>query len=346
MTEGKRFKRLVRARARKTGESYTTALRHFRVRRPEDDDMPQIEWKKIARPDFGFSLSVLDDWEEELTLTGGLEAVRFADSSGKWRCTVLSWPALPGRDARSLAAQQLSAVEAGGSRTNSDTVDLSVAGRPAVRQSWDYVDGDERYSECNVVILAEWGGYTLALRSPIDADTGVFDEIVARFELVEPPPPIVRELLAGVDPRERIAPISAPPRDAVVPCEVARVELYEHVGRQAGRVYLRDADGARELCMYTGEPESYAIAAGYRGQEFARPMSHDLAIAALEAAGGELDSAVIGPLREGTYFAQLGVRAASGDLTWIDSRPSDALALALRRPGTTIWVDDDLLVSL
>lgn len=344
MTERKRFKRLVRARAHKTGESYTTALRHFRTRRPEDHHMPENQWKKIARPDLGFVLSVPDDWEE-LAPTGALEAVRFGDSSGAWRCAVLSWPALPGSDARSLAVQQLPALEADANRTNLDIVDLTVAGLAAVQQSWDYVDGDERYRECNVLVIAEWGGYTLALRSPIGDQTALFDEITARFELVEPPPPVVRGLVADVDPPERIEPASAPPRDAVVQCEVTQVELYEHVGRQVGRVFLHDATGARELCIYTGEPESYAIAAGYRGQEFPRPMSHDLAIAALEAAGGELDSAVIGPLREGTYFAQLGVRAASGDLTWVDSRPSDALALALRRPGTTIWVDDDLLVG-
>jgi bifunctional DNase/RNase len=344
MTQGKRFKRLVRARARKTGESYTTALRHFRARRRESDHMPEIEWKKIARPDYGFVVSVPDDWEE-LTPMGGLEVLRLADGGGERRCAVLSWPAIPGRDARSLAVQQLPALEADSSRTNFDIVDLTVAGLSAVRQSWDYTNDEEQYSECNVLVIAEWGGYTLALRSPI-GDTGLRDEITARFELVEPPPPIVRGLIADVDQREMLAPVSAPPRDAVVQCEVAQVELYEHVGRQVGRVLLRDTTGTRELCMYTGEPESYAIAAGYRGQEFARPMSHDLAIAALEAAGGGLDSAVIGPLREGTYFAQLGVRAASGELTWVDSRPSDALALALRRPGTTIWVDDDLLVGL
>ena len=54
----------------------------------------------------------------------------------------------------------------------------------ALRQSSDHIDDLGRYHASNVLVVAEWGGYTLAMRSPIDDDLAlVADEITARFEL-------------------------------------------------------------------------------------------------------------------------------------------------------------------
>jgi len=76
-------------------------------------------------------------------------------------------------------------------------------------------------------------------------------------------------------------------------------------------------------------------------------MTHDLLSAAIEALGGEVERIEIHDLREGTFYARLVVRTDDGPLE-IDSRPSDALALAVRvgaRIRATRSVLDSALAS-
>ena len=74
-----------------------------------------------------------------------------------------------------------------------------------------------------------------------------------------------------------------------------------------------------------------------------RPLTHDLLVNVVEEMGGELDSIVINDLREHTYYAKLRVRK-SGELIEIDSRPSDAIAIAVTcDPPLPIYVTEDVL---
>jgi len=74
-----------------------------------------------------------------------------------------------------------------------------------------------------------------------------------------------------------------------------------------------------------------------------RPLTHDLLVAIVDALGGELDSVVINDLREHTYYAKLRVRV-DGELIEIDSRPSDAIAVAVTcEPHLPIYVSEDVL---
>ena len=65
MTANKHFKRLVRERARRTGQSYTAALRHLRrdtIREPAMQSHP-IQWQRVEKPDFGYAAHVPHGWE-------------------------------------------------------------------------------------------------------------------------------------------------------------------------------------------------------------------------------------------------------------------------------------------
>ena len=65
-----------------------------------------------------------------------------------------------------------------------------------------------------------------------------------------------------------------------------------------------------------------------KGYHAPRPLTHDLLVNIVEALGAELDSVVISELRDHTYFAKLRVRQ-DGEMIEIDSRPSDAIAVAV-----------------
>jgi uncharacterized protein len=74
-----------------------------------------------------------------------------------------------------------------------------------------------------------------------------------------------------------------------------------------------------------------------------RPLTHDLLVNIVEALGAELDSVVISDLRDHTYFAKLRIRQ-EGEIIEIDSRPSDAIAVAVTcNPPLPIYVSEDVL---
>jgi uncharacterized protein len=105
---------------------------------------------------------------------------------------------------------------------------------------------------------------------------------------------------------------------------------------------LQEADGAhRTLPIYIGAAEATAIAYALQGVQTARPMTHDLMRDLLEELGAVLDSVVITELRDSTFYAELRL-TLGGRQHAVSSRPSDAIALAVRL-GTTIYADDALI---
>jgi uncharacterized protein len=94
-------------------------------------------------------------------------------------------------------------------------------------------------------------------------------------------------------------------------------------------VVLRDADNKLNLPIWIGLLEATAMATELEGIKMARPMTHDLLRSTLTALGATVEAVEVNDLRENTYFALVHLR--QGDRTFtIDSRPSDAIALALR----------------
>lgn len=95
-----------------------------------------------------------------------------------------------------------------------------------------------------------------------------------------------------------------------------------------GIVVLSAADG-RRLPIWVGHFEAQAIRLGLQGVATARPMTYDFAHTLIEATGATAKRVVITELREMTYFAEF-VLTFNGEERVVDSRPSDALALAVR----------------
>ena len=94
-------------------------------------------------------------------------------------------------------------------------------------------------------------------------------------------------------------------------------------------VILKDIDSDRYLPIWIGPCEADAITVTLQEMEVSRPLTHDLLKNVIGEMGGEVEYIVISDLRNDVFFARI-VMAAGGKRLEIDSRPSDALALAVR----------------
>jgi uncharacterized protein len=106
-------------------------------------------------------------------------------------------------------------------------------------------------------------------------------------------------------------------------------------------VLLKEREGERYLPIWIGPVEATAIALGMQGIETLRPMTHDLMRDLLQGLGISVDRIVITELREGTFYAEIQM-SQNGATVAVSSRPSDALALAVRM-DLTIFANEDVL---
>lgn len=106
---------------------------------------------------------------------------------------------------------------------------------------------------------------------------------------------------------------------------------------------LRELSGRRRVVpIYIGGPEAHAIDLALSGVPTSRPMTHDLLADVIESLGAALERIVVTELREGTFYAELFLRDGSGGVQTLSSRPSDAVALAVRT-GSPIFAEDALV---
>lgn len=113
--------------------------------------------------------------------------------------------------------------------------------------------------------------------------------------------------------------------------EVKVMGVYEHLEQgmePAAFVLLRDNRG-RQVLIWIGRYEAYAISLALEGATPDRPMTHDLMKNLVDRLGGKMERIVIDDLWHETYYAKISV-ASNSHVVDIDSRPSDAIALALR----------------
>jgi bifunctional DNase/RNase len=99
----------------------------------------------------------------------------------------------------------------------------------------------------------------------------------------------------------------------------------------------------RFLPIWIGQPEAAAILMRLQKAELSRPMTHDLLATTLEQLSATVSAVMVTELRENTFFAAI-VLNASGQEIRLDSRPSDAIALAVRTESP-IYVSSELLAS-
>ncbi len=98
---------------------------------------------------------------------------------------------------------------------------------------------------------------------------------------------------------------------------------------QSPVVILVEKDGSRQLPIWIGPGEAQAIAMRLEGMTPPRPLTHDLLQRLLQESGAEVEKVVVTHLKDGVYFAEIHLAGKRG-LVRVDSRPSDAIALAIR----------------
>jgi uncharacterized protein len=126
-----------------------------------------------------------------------------------------------------------------------------------------------------------------------------------------------------------------------VEMELVSVEAPERPTRTPV-VILREVAGQRRvLPIFIGVPEAQAIALTMQNIETPRPMTHDLMKNLLEEVGAQVERITVTELREGTFFAEI-VLSSRGEVRSVSSRPSDAIALAIRI-GSPIYAEEDVL---
>ena len=103
-------------------------------------------------------------------------------------------------------------------------------------------------------------------------------------------------------------------------------------------VFLEEVHGNRLLPIWIGLAEGQAIAIRFSGIVLPRPLTHDLLLSLVKMLGWTVEKVVVHDLRENTFYANIFLKKA-GQTTVIDSRPSDAIAVAVRA-GCTIFVEE------
>ena len=109
-------------------------------------------------------------------------------------------------------------------------------------------------------------------------------------------------------------------------------------------VVLREKEGEtrRLLPIWIGIFEAIAIITELEGPEAIRPMTHDLLKSVIDKLGAKVVSVLVSDLQDYTYYAEITLRISNGDVIKIDSRPSDAMALALRAKAA-IYVSEGVM---
>jgi bifunctional DNase/RNase len=107
-------------------------------------------------------------------------------------------------------------------------------------------------------------------------------------------------------------------------------------------VLLREEGGTRFLPIFIGSPEATAIVYALQGMETPRPMTHDLFKAVLDDMSVKLERVDITELHDGTFYAEIELEQ-DGATKRISSRPSDAIALAVRYGEIPIYADEAVL---
>ena len=103
---------------------------------------------------------------------------------------------------------------------------------------------------------------------------------------------------------------------------------FDVIGKQP-IVLLRTVEGNKFLPIWIGHPEAAAILIKLQGTELPRPMTHDLLTSIIGSFHAEVTRITVTELKESTFYATLTLNKDGAEIE-IDSRPSDALALAVR----------------
>jgi bifunctional DNase/RNase len=113
---------------------------------------------------------------------------------------------------------------------------------------------------------------------------------------------------------------------------------FDLVGKQP-IVLLKTAEGNRFLPIWIGHPEAAAILMKLQGAATPRPMTHDLLTSVLGELEAKIERISVTDLKENTFYAVITLAREGGGEIEIDSRPSDAIALAVRADAPIFAAD-------
>jgi len=113
------------------------------------------------------------------------------------------------------------------------------------------------------------------------------------------------------------------------------------LSKSGAMVFLEEMNGKRVLPIWIGIFEANAIALELRKISTARPMTHDLILNIIKGLEAEATKVVVTELKDNTFYAIIHINLREGEVE-IDSRPSDAIAVALR-VGTPIYVAEEVI---
>ena len=127
----------------------------------------------------------------------------------------------------------------------------------------------------------------------------------------------------------------------MVPVELREIQIVDDARREQ-IVVLGEREGKRVFPIVIGLTEAAAMDSAVRNQVHQRPLTHDLILNAISELGGRIIEVQVDDLRESTFYGKLAVENVAGKRVLVDSRPSDALVLAMKL-RVPIFVADHVL---
>ena len=110
-------------------------------------------------------------------------------------------------------------------------------------------------------------------------------------------------------------------------------------------IVILEVEGtSRVIPIWIGNCEAWVLAMALEKMDFPRPLTHDLLLSCVENLNARLEKVVIHSVKDNTYYASLYLVKDEEELLEIDSRPSDAMVLAVKT-GVPIFVTTDLIIE-
>ena len=140
----------------------------------------------------------------------------------------------------------------------------------------------------------------------------------------------------------------------MIPVKIKKISYY-HPSRSYA-VILEEIDGDRNLPVLVGAYEAQSIAIAMEFVETSRPLTHDLIVNMINEIEGKISAIKITRVEDGIYFSSIDIKSKTFGSKIIDSRHSDALAIALRvhapilvandvMKEAIVWEEDSLLIE-
>jgi uncharacterized protein len=128
----------------------------------------------------------------------------------------------------------------------------------------------------------------------------------------------------------------------MVHMELSRIIINETHDEQV--IVLKEVEGERAFPIVIGIWEAVTIDRNVKGKKTPRPMTHDLLESVIRTLDASLDRVIVNDLKDRTFYAKLILRR-NGETIEVDSRPSDAIALAVQMK-TPIYVEESVLTEV